>query len=280
MDLIFFGGIGTFVKAPGESDIDVDDKANDDVRVSAEQLRTRVVTEGANLAVTQRARTSYSRRGGRVNADFIDNAAGVVMSDREVNLKILLGLALSAGRLDAAGREAMLVGSKEAVAGAVLTEVERSIVALERGASSSASELPAYEALMDDLSAAQLLDLDVEALPGPEELARRRQAGAGLSRPEVAVLISYARSEVARSIEGSPLSSDEAMWPCAMAYFPTGPLEAFPDLVLDHPLFRQLVSSRVANAIVEQVGPIRARRGRGSDGTPALGNGCGVLGGS
>ncbi|HXW78029.1 MAG TPA: NAD-glutamate dehydrogenase domain-containing protein [Acidimicrobiales bacterium] len=258
VDLIFFGGIGTFVKAPGESDIDVDDKANDDVRVNADHLRTRVVTEGANLAITQRARTSYSRRGGRVNADFIDNAGGVVMSDREVNLKILLGLAMSAGRLDAAGREAMLVGSKEAVASAVLAEVERSIVALDRAASSSAAELAAYEALMEDLSSAQLLDLDVEALPGAEELARRRQAGAGLSRPEVAVLVSYARSEVARSTEASPLSSDESLWPCARKYFPPGPLEAFSDLVLDHPLFRQLVSSQVANSVVEQMGPVWA----------------------
>ena len=258
VDLIFFGGIGTFVKALGESDIDVDDRANDEVRVSADQLRTRVVTEGANLAVTQRARISYSRRGGRVNADFIDNAAGVVMSDREVNLKVLLGLALTAGRLDAAGREAMLMGSKEAVAGAVLAEVERSIVTLERAAGSSGADLPAYEALMKDLAHAALLDVDVEALPGEEELSRRRQAGAGLSRPELAVLIAYARSEVARSIESGPLSSDQALWPCAFAYFPPGPVDMFSDLVPDHPLFRQLVSSVVANAMVEQMGSVWA----------------------
>ena len=94
VDLIFFGGIGTFVKVSAETDRDVDDRANDDVRVNADQLRARVVAEGANLAMTQRARTSYSRRGGRVDTDFIDNAGGVAMSDREVNLKILLGLAL------------------------------------------------------------------------------------------------------------------------------------------------------------------------------------------
>jgi glutamate dehydrogenase len=256
VDLIFFGGIGTFVKALGESDVEVDDRANDDVRVSAEQLRSRVVTEGANLAVTQRARISYSRRGGRVNADFIDNAAGVVMSDHEVNLKILLGLALAAGRLDAADRDAMLVGSKEPVAAAVLAEVGRSVVALERAASSSAADLTAYEALMKDLADAELLDLDVEALPNAEELARRRQAGAGLSRPEVAVLVSYARSEVARSIEGTALSADEAVWPCALEYFPPEPRKKFPDLVLEHPLFRQLVSSQVANSMVEHLGPV------------------------
>ena len=150
VDLIFFGGIGTFVKASGETDIDVDDRANDDVRVNADQLRARVVTEGANLALTQKARTSYSRRGGRLNADFIDNAGGVAMSDREVNLKILLGLALGSGRLAPADRDAVLAGSADVVADAVLAQVEQSVVALDRAAGSSAAELPAFEALMED----------------------------------------------------------------------------------------------------------------------------------
>ncbi len=258
VDLVFFGGIGTFVKALGESDIDVDDRADDDVRVTADQLRARVVAEGANLAVTQRARVSYSRRGGRVNADFIDNAAGVVMSDHEVNLKILLGLAVRDGRLDADGRDGMLVGAQGAVSRSVLGEVGRSIVALERAAASSAEDLPAYEALIEDLVGSGFLDRDVEVLPDAEELARRKQAGAGLSRPELAVLLAYARSEVARSVEGSVLAGDDALRTCAVDYFPPAPREAFSDLVPDHPLFRQLVSSQVANQIVEQVGGIWA----------------------
>ncbi len=99
VDLIWFGGIGTYIKAPGESDADVGDHANDAVRITSDEVRARVIAEGANLGITQRARIRYSRRGGRINADFIDNAAGVATSDREVNLKILLALAIEEGRL-------------------------------------------------------------------------------------------------------------------------------------------------------------------------------------
>lgn len=258
VDLVFFGGIGTFVKATDESDAEVDDAGNDEVRVSADQLRARVIVEGANLALTQRARASYSRRGGRVNADFVDNAAGVAMSDREVNLKILLGLALAAGRLGDAGRDEMLASAQESVARAVLAEVGRGVVALDRAASSSAEDLAAYEALIADLGRAGLLDPAVESLPGAEQLARRRQAGAGLSRPELAVLLAYARSEVARAIEGSELASDEALWACALRYFPPPVRDAFSDLVPAHPLFRQLVSSELANEVVERMGGVWA----------------------
>ncbi len=258
VDLIFFGGIGTFVKASGETDIDVDDRANDDVRVNADQLRARVVTEGANLALTQKARTSYSRRGGRLNADFIDNAGGVAMSDREVNLKILLGLALGSGRLAPADRDAVLAGSADVVADAVLAQVEQSVVALDRAAGSSAAELPAFEALMEDLAGVGLLDIEVEALPDAEELARRKQGGAGLSRPELAVLLAYARSELARSIEASPLSGFEALRSCAVDYFPPEPRQAFLDLIPEHPLFRQLVASELADEVIVRMGGVWA----------------------
>lgn len=219
VDLIFFGGVGTFVKAPGESDVEVDDEDNDEVRVSADQLRARVVAEGANLALTQRARASYSRRGGRVNADFVDNAAGVAMSDREVNLKILLGVAISAGRLAAEARDEALFAAQDEAAAAVLATVEGSLVALDQAARSSPDALPAYEALMVALEHSGLLDREVEALPGPEELARRRDAGAGLSRPELAVVVSFARAALARSIEGSELTASPALAvaPCAIS---------------------------------------------------------------
>ena len=157
----------------------MDDRANDDVRVDARQLRARVIAEGANLAITQRARASYSRRGGRVNTDFVDNAAGVAMSDREVNLKILLGVAGARGRLDVPGRDRLLKQEEPAVAQAVLTGVGRGLVALDWAAASSAFDLPAYEALMEDLEHAGLLNREVEALPDAEELSRRKQAGAG-----------------------------------------------------------------------------------------------------
>jgi glutamate dehydrogenase len=267
-DLLFFGGIGTFVKAFDERDAEVDDRANDDVRVDARQLRARVITEGANLAITQRARASYSRRGGRVNTDFVDNSAGVAMSDREVNLKILLGLATARGRLDASGRDLLLETEEHAVAQAVLAGVERVLVTLDCAATSSAPDLPAYQALLEDLEQAGLLNREVEALPGAEELSRRQQAGAGLSRPELAVLFAYARSELARSIEGSALATGEALVTCVLRYFPPGVREAFPDLVPEHPLYRQLLSCELANEIVDRMGAIWAHELAAEAGRP------------
>jgi glutamate dehydrogenase len=254
VDLLFFGGVGTFVKAPDESDFDINDHPNDDVRVSADQLRARVVAEGANLGLTQRARASYSRRGGRVNADFVDNAAGVAISDREVNLKILLGLAVSAGQLEPSRREEALTGAEEELVAAVLAQVDQGIVALERAVSSSVVELPAYEALLRDLEAAGLLDRAVEALPSDDELATRSSAGAGLSRPELAVLLAYSRSELARAIEGSELSEAEAFAPLVLRYFPPAVRASFSGLFPVHPLAKRLAASELANEVIARMG--------------------------
>ncbi len=257
-DLLFFGGVGTFVKAFDESDIEVDDRANDDIRVDARQLRARVIAEGANLAITQRARAGYSRRGGRVNTDFVDNSAGVAMSDREVNLKILLGVAVARGRLRRSGRNRLLEADEQAVAGAVLAGVERGLVALDWAAASSAIDLSAYGALLDDLEDAGLVNREVEALPTEEELSRRRQAGAGLSRPELAVLFAYARSELARSIDSSSLTGEEALMSCALRYFPPTVRAGFFDLVPEHPLYHQLLACELGNEIVDRMGAIWA----------------------
>ena len=258
VDLIFFGGIGTFVRARDEGDLEVDDPANDDIRVSAEQVRARVVAEGANLALTQRARAAYSRRGGRVNTDFVDNAGGVAMSDREVNLKILLGLSVDRGLIVQEQRDALLQEARDAAATAVLADVEGGVVALDLASASVGTDLPVYEALIEELEAGTALDRAVESLPGPEELARRRQAGAGLSRPELAVLISYARSLLARSIEASPLTADPALAEVASVYFPSPVRELCARLVTSHPLFAQLIASRMANEVVKWMGPLWA----------------------
>ncbi len=275
VDLLYFGGIGTFVKGAGENDADIGDHANDDVRISADQLRARVIGEGANLAMTQAARASYARRGGRVNADFVDNAAGVALSDREVNLKILLDLAVTAGLLDGKGRQDALTAAQSEAVNAVLAQCDEGIVALERAAAASVPELAAYEALLEDLAAPWkdggsgyaathgraspehqqgILDRSAEVLPGAEELARRGAAGAGLSRPELAVLVAYARSELARSIDASPLADDEAAGPLALRYFPASLRRDFAHLVPAHPLHKQLVSSELANEVVARMG--------------------------
>jgi glutamate dehydrogenase len=289
VDLLYFGGIGTFVKGVGENDADIGDHANDDVRISADQLRARVICEGANLAMTQAARASYARRGGRVNADFVDNAAGVALSDREVNLKILLDLALTGGLLDTKGREDALSEAQGDAVKAVLAQCDEGIVALERAATASVSELAAYEALLEDLAAPWkdggsghaaahgrvvtdhergVLDRVVEVLPGAEELARREVAGAGLSRPELAVLVAYARSELARSIAASPLATDKATRPLALRYFPAAMRQDFGHLVLAHPLHKQLVSSELANEVVAWMGGAWAHEASAETGRP------------
>ena len=176
------------------------------------------------------------------------------MSDREVNLKILLGLALGSGRLTMTERDELLAGSADAVADAVLAQVEQSVVALDRAAFSSAGDLPAFEALMEDLARQGLLDAEVEALPDAEELDRRRSAGAGLSRPELAVLLAYARSEVAHSIDASALTGYDALRSCGVDYFPPAARQAFSDLIPEHPLFRQLVASELADELIARMG--------------------------
>ena len=257
-DLIFFGGIGTYVKAPDELDVEVDDAPNDDVRVSADHVRARVIVEGANLAVTQRARVSYSRRGGRVNADFVDNAGGVALSDREVNLKVLLDLAEARGRLGAGRRYEMLVQVTDEVVQAVLTDVSRSIDSLDHAAVTSATDLPAYQALMEELEEGGSLDPAVESLPDAGELNRRRGAGAGLTRPEVAVVLGYARIDIAASLAGSAEVTGAAFETCALSYFPGPFREAFSGLVPLHPLYHRIIGCQVANEVVDRMGPVWA----------------------
>lgn len=268
VDLLFFGGIGTFVRGPGDDDAGVEDHANDEVRLSADELRARVVAEGANLAMTPAARVAYSRRGGRVNADFVDNAAGVALSDREVNLKVLLALAISAGELGAEDRLGLLAEGEADAAASVLQQADEGIIALDRAAASSAGDFPAYAALLNDLESEGLFERDVEALPSEEELARRAEAGAGFSRPELAVLVAYARSELARAIEPSPLTAGGDLRQLVLGYFP-GPFRSrLGHLVADHPLYRQLGASTLANELLACMGPVWAHESALETGRP------------
>ncbi len=178
--------------------------------------------------------------------------------DREVNLKVLLGVAVARGRLARRQRDQLLAADEQAVAGAVLAGVERGLVALDWAAVSSATDLSAYEALLEDLEDAGLVNPEVEALPTKEELSRRREAGAGLSRPELAVLFAYARSELARAIDSSPLTGEEALTECALRYFPPTVRQGFSDLVPEHPLYHQLVACELGNEIVDRMGAIWA----------------------
>lgn len=254
VDLLFFGGIGTFIKAPDENDVEVADHANDGLRVTADQVRARVIAEGGNLGVTQRGRILYSRRGGRINTDFIDNAAGVATSDREVNLKILLALAVTAGRLDDAGRVALLASVGEDVAADVLRGVDHSVAALSRAVPGSASNLPAYESLLEDLEGLGLFTRSVEALPSAQELERRTAAGAGLIRPELAVLLAYAKLHLVGAVVASPVPDSDAFRGPVAEYFPEAIRDRFADLIPEHRLYRELASTALAGELVDRMG--------------------------
>ncbi len=258
VDLLWFAGIGTYVRAPGETEAEVGDRANDDVRITADRVRARVVAEGGNLAVTQRGRIRYSRRGGRINTDFIDNAAGVATSDREVNLKILLSLAIERGRLRPAERDAILEEVEGQVDFEVLRQVDHSVAALTRAVPISQRYLDAHEALLDGMEHEGRIDRVVEDLPGAEEWARRRDAGAGMIRPELAVLLAYAKSELIDSIEASGLAAAPTLRSAVGPYFAPLVQDRFGDLIPDHRLFPQLVATDLAGEIVDRMGIVWA----------------------
>ncbi len=257
-DLLWLGGIGTYVKATTESQLDAGDHADDQVRIDADKVRARVVAEGGNLGFTQRARIQYSRRGGKINTDFIDNAAGVVTSDREVNLKILLALAIERGRMAPSERDEVLAAVSDDVAADVLRLVGLSAAALARAVLASAADLDAYEALMAALETKGRLDRKVEALPEAEEMATRRAAGAGLIRPELAVLLAYAKSDLTEAIEQSPLALDPTIRGAVEAYFPQAITDRFGDIIGDHRLYAQLAATAVSGEIVDRMGIIWA----------------------
>lgn len=258
VDLLWFGGIGTFIKAPDESDSDVGDHANDGVRITSDRIRARVVAEGGNLGITQRARIRYSRRGGRINTDFIDNAAGVATSDREVNLKILLALAMEEGRLTDGERDGYLRRATDEVTREVLRQVDHSVAALDRAVHASAREPDAFSALIDTLEEAGRFDRSVESLPNADELNVRREAGAGLIRPELAVLLAYAKSDLVAAIE--PMMEDRGgdFVDSVLPYFPAEIRVEFADLIPRHRLHPQLAATDVAGEIVDQLGIVWA----------------------
>jgi glutamate dehydrogenase len=252
--LLFAGGIGTFVRASTEDDQDLDDRANTDVRVEASSVRARVVGEGANLAFTQRARIEYVRRGGHMNTDAIDNSAGVDISDHEVNLKILLRPAVESGGLTVDERDGTLRDTCDDVVAKVLHNCWLQSMALTRAHLESPSRMDAIETLMVELEADHTLDRAVEALPTSEEMAARGDAGAGLTRPELAVLMAGAKRSLAGRVLAASVPDQPAARAELVAYFPRPVSERFDELLDRHRLRRELVSSMLANEVVNRMG--------------------------
>jgi glutamate dehydrogenase len=258
-ELLYLGGVGTYVKAPNESHLDVGDKANDLVRVNADELRCKVVGEGANLGVTQAGRIAFARAGGRIDSDAIDNSAGVDTSDHEVNIKILTGVAERAGGLSRKRRDRLLQSMTDDVAALVLRHNYDQTLALSLLERDAAAELGQHARFIAELEAKGRLDRRVEGLPSPAALADLAQAGAGLTRPELAVLLAYGKLDLDADIIASGAPDDPVFVETLEHYFPRA-LGRFEDEMKRHRLRREIISTTICNDIVNICGPTFAGR--------------------
>ena len=273
IDLLFFGGIGTFVKARAETHPQVGDKANDALRIDGEDIRARVVGEGANLGVTERGRIAYAQKGGRIDTDAIDNSAGVSMSDHEVNLKVLLGHAIATGALAARDRETLLSSMTDEVAALVLRDNylqgEALSVAEARGAREPFAALDRQARMMRELEQSGRLDRALEFLPDDTEIAARATARKGLVRPELSVLLAYAKMSLDDALVQSDLPDAPELAEELRRYFPSALGERFAAQIAAHPLRREILATVVANDVVNRGGltfvhDLAARTGRGA----------------
>ncbi|WP_322762060.1 NAD-glutamate dehydrogenase domain-containing protein [Frankia sp. Cr2] len=254
VDLLWNGGVGTWIKASTQEHAAVGDKARDGMRVDAVELRARVVAEGGNLGLTDAARVEFAMHGGRCNTDFVDNSAGVNCSDREVNIKIGLDLAISTGMIDRVDRERLLASATDDVTRAVLVDSARQALALsaaERHAMSMADGLSRF---ITHLVETGEIDPEVETLPDAEELGNRLAKGRTYTRPEIAVLHAYAKRMVARSLLASSLPDEPVGGPTLDAYLPASLRGTLREHFDRHPLRREIIASQLANSIIDRVG--------------------------
>lgn len=253
-DLLWFGGIGTYVKAASQNNAEVGDPANDALRVDAEDLRVRAVGEGANLGTTQAARIAFSAKGGRINTDFIDNSAGVDCSDNEVNIKIALNREMAEGRLSQDDRDALLVRMTDDVSELVLEDNRLQALALSIAEKGGSAAVPSLVRIMETFEASGRLDRKVEGLAANDELMRRAAEGRGLTRPELAVLLSTAKLALQDAIEHSDLPNDPALASDLAAAFPDEMQRDFGQAIADHQLRREIIATKIANRIINRMG--------------------------
>ena len=256
VDLMWFGGIGTYVKAPQESHMQVGDPANDALRVDAGEVRARVIGEGANLGVTQAGRIAFSLNGGRINTDFIDNSAGVDCSDNEVNIKIALAAALRDGKLTTKKRNTLLAAMTDDVAAIVLEDNRLQALALSVAETGGPGATPAYVRLIERLEEVSDFDRRTEGLADGETLLRRAADGQGLTRPELAVLLSSAKLALQDAIEANGLPDDPALEPLLMARFPTAMRKPYAAQIRAHRLRREMIATSLSNRIVNRLGMV------------------------
>ncbi|GAA0614698.1 NAD-glutamate dehydrogenase [Brevundimonas kwangchunensis] len=253
VELLYFGGIGTYVKAPNETDAQVGDKANDAIRVDGGEVRAKVIGEGANLGLTQAGRIAFARAGGRINTDAIDNSAGVDSSDHEVNIKILTGAAIGSGALKSEDRNALLASMTDEVGLKVLVHNYDQTLALTLQQAEGAGALDAQQRFMQWLGSKGKLDRKVEGLPDDLKLVEMKAAQTPLTRPELAVLTAYSKLELFDEVVGSAAPDDAFFKQTLVRYFPA-PLAKFEADMQRHRLRREIISTILSNEIVNMCG--------------------------
>jgi glutamate dehydrogenase len=254
VDLLWFGGIGTYVKAAAENNIEVGDPANDALRVNGDDIRAKVIGEGANLGCTQAGRIEFALHGGRINTDFIDNSAGVDCSDNEVNIKIALAAAKRSGRLTENARVKLLTAMTDSVAALVLEDNRLQALALSVAEARGPAAMPAWLRLIELLEAGRQLDRKTEGLADNETLARRVGDGKGLTRPELAVLLSSSKLALQHAFEHSALPDDPGLADDLVASFPPEMHRKFHKEILSHRLRREIIATELANRLVNRLG--------------------------
>lgn len=256
-DLLWFGGIGTYIKASDETDADVGDKTNDPLRVDAYDIRASVLGEGANLGVTQKARIEMAMRGTKLNADFIDNSGGVDCSDHEVNIKIMLArfMAQNPKAMTIKKRNVLLEKMTDEVGDLVLENNYQQSQAISLTELTAAEDLRTHAQMISELEHYHGLDRKLEALPNEEMIAQRIKSHKGLTRPEIGTLISYAKIRLYNDLMGSDVPDDSAYDAWLVDYFPKPLQKKYSDTIIDHKLKREIVATRMTGSIVNRFGP-------------------------
>ncbi len=262
VDLLFFGGIGTYVKSAAQSNADAGDRANDAVRANGKDIRAKIVGEGANLGCTQPGRVEYAAKGGRINTDAIDNSAGVDTSDHEVNLKILMSGPYRRGELKVEDRDAILAKMTDEVAHLVLKDNYDQTEALSVSELRAAGDLDAAGRMMRAMEASGQLDRAVEQLPDDEGLRTRARENRGLTRPELAVLLAYAKLELNDAVLDSALPDDPYLHRLLVSYFPHLAADTFKGELDTHRLKREIVTTQLVNRMINVAGPLFTHRMR------------------
>ena len=254
VDLLYNGGIGTYVKASSETHAQVGDRTNDAVRVNGSELRCNVVAEGGNLGLTQLGRIEFAQQGGRINTDAIDNSAGVDCSDHEVNIKILLGLVVANGEMTEKQRNKLLAEMTDEVGALVLEDNYYQTQALSIAARRSGESLEHEARLMRALEKVGRLNRTIEFLPSEEEIVERHTAKRGLATPERAVLLAYSKMWLYDQLLASSLLEDPFVVATLPVYFPQPLRERFAETMLAHPLKREIIATHLANTLINRVG--------------------------